>query len=211
VPGALPPHRVRRSSRARNSRLTFTDAGELVVVLPLRAPQGEALHLLQRHATWVGRQRARFEQRRIRRATRPSLAVGRPLSVAGVTRVVVARDEAELAALERTLRSQARQVIGERLRLRAAPMGVPVGRIQIRDQRSRWGSASRSGTLSFSWRLILCPPDVLDYVVVHELAHLRVAGHGPSFWALVARHFGDPRGARRWLREHQDEIRHALD
>ena len=117
----------------------------------------------------------------------------------------------ERQRIERSLRREARQVISERVRLRSPQVGVAVGRLQIRDQRSRWGSASRSGTLSFSWRLVLCPPDVLDYVVVHELAHLRVPGHGRRFWALVERHFGDPRPVRRWLREHQDEIRHALD
>jgi predicted metal-dependent hydrolase len=208
---ARQPYLVRRSSRARRSRLTFNDSGQLVVVLPLRAADDEAAQLLARHATWVERQRARLEQRRIRLATRPSLAAGRPLSVAGITKVYFARDETERAALERALRRQARLMIGERVQLLAPQVGVAVGRIQVRDQRSRWGSASRNGTLSFSWRLILCPPPVFDYVVVHELAHLHVAGHGRRFWQLVERHFGDHRAARRWLREHQAEIRQALD
>lgn len=202
---------MRRSRRARRSRLTFTDSGRLVVVLPLRAPGAEAEVLLQHHAAWVSRQRARFEERRIHLATRPSLAAGRPLSVAGQQRVLVAHGEAERTALERTLRREARRVITERVRIWAPQVGVPIARIQVRDQRTRWGSASRTGTLSFSWRLILCPPEVLDYVVVHELAHLRVAGHGRRFWAVVHRHYGDHRSARRWLREHQDEVRHALD
>lgn len=182
-----------------------------MVVLPLRAPHEEAEQLLQRHAAWIRRQRARLEERRISLAMRPSLAAGRRLSVAGVTQIYVARDDAERAALERTLRRQARRIIGERVRSWASQVGVPIGRIQVRDQRTRWGSASRSGTLSFSWRLILCPPDVLDYVVVHELAHLRVPGHGRRFWAVVQRHYGDHRAARRWLREHQEELRHALE
>ncbi len=57
----------------------------------------------------------------------------------------------------------------------------------------------------------MCPPHVLDYVVVHELAHLKVAGHSRAFWRVVDRYFADSRGARRWLREHHDELRHALD
>jgi predicted metal-dependent hydrolase len=211
MPPSAPAHSIRRSPRARRPRLTFTDAGQLVVVLPARAPDSQAAELLTRHATWIARQRERFERRRIQLATRPSLAAGRTLWVAGSARLVRAADEDERAALERALRREAREVISERLRLRSPQVGVVVGRLQVRDQRSRWGSASRTGTLSFSWRLLLCPPDVLDYVVVHELAHLRVPGHGRRFWALVERHFGDPRLPRRWLREHQNEIRHALD
>ncbi len=122
-----------------------------------------------------------------------------------------AQTDNERAALERGLRRAARQAIARQVSVRAPQVGVPVARIQIRDQRTRWGSASRIGTLSFNWRLILCPPHVLDYVVVHELAHLCVAGHSPSFWRLVERHYGDYRPARRWLRDHHHEIRHALD
>jgi predicted metal-dependent hydrolase len=90
-------------------------------------------------------------------------------------------------------------------------MGVVAKRVTIRDQRTRWGSASARGTLSFTWRLVMCPPWVLDYVVVHELAHLRIAGHPQRFWRLVERHHPDPRAARKWLRDHHDEIQHALD
>ena len=67
----------------------------------------------------------------------------------------------------------------------AAALGVSYARISLRDQRSRWGSCSTSGTLSFNWRLVLAPHDVLDYVVVHEICHLLEMNHGPDFWALV--------------------------
>ena len=78
--------------------------------------------------------------------------------------------------------------------------------ISIRDQRTRWGSASRQGRLAFSWRLILAPPEALETVVVHELAHLRVFGHGPRFWALVATRRPDHEVWRRWLRDHSAEL-----
>ena len=81
----------------------------------------------------------------------------------------------------------------------------------MRDQRTRWGSASPSGALSFSWRLVLAPPEVLDAVVVHELAHLRIRGHGRGFWGLVERHAPQTRASRRWLRDHARELRQALD
>jgi predicted metal-dependent hydrolase len=88
---------------------------------------------------------------------------------------------------------------------------VRSGRLSVRDQRSRWASASARGDLSFSWRLILAPPFVLDAVVVHELAHLRVRGHSRAFWSLVERHAPRTPEARRWLREHARELRAALD
>jgi hypothetical protein len=82
--------------------------------------------------------------------------------------------------------------------------------VTIRDQRSRWGSASRHRRLSFSWRLVLAPPEALETVVVHELAHLRIFGHGPAFWALVAGRRSDHLGWRRWLRTHSLELHAAL-
>jgi predicted metal-dependent hydrolase len=88
---------------------------------------------------------------------------------------------------------------------------VQPGRITIRDQSSRWASASRDGSLSFSWRLILAPPYVLDAVVVHELAHLRVRGHNRAFWAIAEEHAARTLEARRWLRKHAREVRAALD
>ena len=72
-------------------------------------------------------------------------------------------------------------------------------RIVLRDQRSRWGSCSSRGTLSFNWRLVLAPHDVLDYVVVHEVCHLLEHNHGPAFWALVARRRPAYADARQWL------------
>jgi len=94
---------------------------------------------------------------------------------------------------------------------RASELGVRPGRIAIRDQSSRWASASAKGTLSFSWRLILAPPFVLDAVVVHELAHLRLRGHSAAFWGLVEGHAPRTPEARRWLREHARGVRAALD
>ena len=86
------------------------------------------------------------------------------------------------------------------------------GGVTLRDQRTRWGSASRQGRLAFSWRLILAPPEALETVVVHELAHLRVFGHGPRFWASWSRRaVPTTRTWRRWLRDHSTELHGALD
>ena len=126
-----------------------------------------------------------------------------------VSPLLESRSTAEL--LETWLRAEARKDVQAAVSRRGAEMNIAPTLVTIRDQRTRWGSASRRGTLSFNWRLVLCPPEVLDYVVVHELAHLKVAGHSRAFWRLVDRHFADSRGARRWLREHHYELRHALD
>jgi predicted metal-dependent hydrolase len=144
-------------------------------------------------------------------------------AVSGIRRSDVARFEDELvihrvasdrrsdaAILEVWLRLQARIAIDERLAAHAGALGVdPVG-MSMRDPRTRWGSASRTRRLSFSWRLILAPPEALDTVVVHELAHLRVFGHGPTFWALVASRRPDHRTWRRWLHDHASELHGAL-
>jgi predicted metal-dependent hydrolase len=185
--------------------------GQAVVVMPLRAPEREAEELFNRHRDWVKRQQAKHEQRRNRLATRPSLAAGRVLKVNGTARVVRVANAAQRDVLERRLREEAREIIAARIAVRAPEMEVQPRALQVRDQKSRWGSASRRGGLSFSWRLILAPPDVLDYVVVHELAHLRHGGHGKRFWSLVEKHYGDHGAARKWLRDHNDEIRQALD
>jgi hypothetical protein len=79
-------------------------------------------------------------------------------------------------------------------------MGVAYRRIGIRDQKSRWGSCSAAGDLSFSWRLVLTPPYVLDYVAAHEVAHLRHMHHGPAFWRLVLTHCQEAARAKRWLK-----------
>ena len=83
--------------------------------------------------------------------------------------------------------------------------------LTVRDQRTRWGSASRTGRLAFSWRLVLAPPEALETVVVHELAHLRVFGHGPRFWDVVATRVPDHARWRRWLRDHSTELHAAFE
>lgn len=112
--------------------------------------------------------------------------------------------------MERWLRERARDAIDEAIGRHAAALAVDPAAVTLRDPRSRWGSASRQGRLSFSWRLILAPPAALETVVVHELAHLRVFGHGPRFWSLVATRQPDHRAWRRWLHDHATGLHTAL-
>jgi hypothetical protein len=126
-------------------------------------------------------------------------------------RVADADRRAVGALLEVWFRARARIAIDRALARHAEPMRVTPTAITLRDPRSRWGSASRAGRLSFSWRLVLAPPEALETVVVHELAHLTVFGHGPRFWALVAARRADHVAWRHWLRDHSLELHAALD
>ena len=144
-------------------------------------------------------------------------------AVIGARRSTVARFDDELvihradrdvrpdaAVVEEWLREVARARIDEAIARHAAALGVTPLSVTVRDPRSRWGSASPAGRVSLSWRLVLAPPEALETVVVHELAHLRVFGHGPTFWALVASRRPDHQAWRRWLHDHATELHGAL-
>ncbi|MGE3781443.1 MAG: M48 family metallopeptidase [Alphaproteobacteria bacterium] len=96
--------------------------------------------------------------------------------------------------------------LARRARLHATTIGVKVTRITVRDTKSRWGSCSVAGSLSFSWRLVMAPEPVLDYVVAHEVAHLVEMNHGPRFWKLVRAMVDDPAAQRAWLKRHRAEL-----
>jgi hypothetical protein len=110
------------------------------------------------------------------------------------------------AAIGRWYRREARRLLEEACAREAAGLGLEYARIAVRDQRSRWGSCSTAGTLSFSWRLALAPPRILEYVVVHELLHLREHNHSRAFWALLDEHRPGWRSEAGWLREHGGEL-----
>ena len=124
---------------------------------------------------------------------------------------LVSRDRERVdRVLETWFRERARVVIDAEIARHAAALSVTPRTVALRDPRSRWGSASRDGRLMFSWRLVLAPPEALETVVIHELAHLRVFGHGPRFWAVVASRRPDHLTWRRWLRTHSLELHAAL-
>ncbi len=100
------------------------------------------------------------------------------------------------------LKKQARQELAARVAEHAARLDVVPGKLSLRDPRSRWGSCAANGALSFSWRLVLAPPHVLDYVAAHEVAHLREMNHSADFWALVEQTCAGTAGAKSWLKDH---------
>lgn len=148
------------------------------VVVPLRTSERSIRALLDQHEGWLERQLARVRE--------PQLALEPMPEYEG--------------------RARARALVHELAENEASRLGLSFRRIAIRDQRTRWGSCSSRGTLSFNWRLVLAPLEVAEYVVVHELCHLREPNHSPRFWELVAAARPGYREQRRWLAEHGWEL-----
>lgn len=115
------------------------------------------------------------------------------------------------AGLTEDRRERARAIITARVQHWAGLMGLSYNRIAIKDQRTLWGSCSRKGNLNFNWRLAAAPVEALDYIVIHELCHLREMNHSKRFWAHVAGICPDYRARRRWLRENCAAIYQAQD
>lgn len=123
--------------------------------------------------------------------------------------VVVSRNHTQRtikSALSKIYAAQAVQIFSERVAYHAQRIGVTVAGITVRNQRSRWGSASATGRLNFNIRLLLAPPEVLEYVVVHELMHLRHMNHSKDFWQAVGAYFPEYAHYRKWLKDNGREL-----
>lgn len=203
---------VRRSARARRIQIRIAPVGGAVeLVLPPGAARADGLAFLERKRDWVA---ARAARAHTRVAFADGVAfpfLGGELTIrcagggrAGARRVgdtLVTGGQDLPGEVERWLREAARAEIAPLVRDKAARLGARPGRIALRDTVSRWGSCSAAGNLSFSWRIVLAPVPVLDYVVAHEVAHLAEPNHGARFWAHVERLCDDPEAARAWLRQ----------
>jgi hypothetical protein len=193
-------------------RVTIDPARGVEVVLPSRASEREAAAAIRELRPWIERRVAELERARAAVAARGDSVpyLGQALALViqpGRTRVhrrehelLVPPGVAQLPALERFYRRAAVKEIGCRLDQACAEAGASYSRLTIRGQRTRWASCSRSGTMSFNWRLLLGPEPVLDYVIWHEVCHLEVMDHSPRFWALLGKRCPDYRQHVRWLR-----------
>jgi predicted metal-dependent hydrolase len=205
-------YQVRRSDRARRVRVTVDPTRGIEVVLPRRASEREAAAAIRELRPWIERRVAELERARRAVAARGDTVpyLGRTLALLaqpGRTRVtrrgdvlLVPDGEARTAALERWYRRAARAEIEPRLMRACALAGTSYSGLTIRGQRTRWASCSRSGAMSFNWRLLLAPEAVLDYVVWHEVCHLEVMDHSPRFWRLLSARSPGYREHLRWLR-----------
>lgn len=206
---------LRRSKRARRMLLKLDlQSGGVELVLPTRASPAQGLRFAEQQIAWIARRLAALPPR-------IPFADGADVPLLGVpcrirhrpdSRGTVWRQDGEIhvaGAAEHVnrrvrdwIKAEARDTISQRARAAAARLGKPVARVTIRDTDSRWGSCSAAGALSFSWRLLLAPETVLDYVVAHEAAHLVEMNHGRRFWALVGLLTADVEAPRAWLRRH---------
>jgi predicted metal-dependent hydrolase len=171
---------IRRSARVKGHRIYVRQGLPPELVVRARAGEREIAAAIEFHRAWLERQLAK--------AVGPRLGLER------------------LTLTERQGRAEAHARISLIVQSEAAGLGVTYSRITLRDQRSRWGSCSYKGALSFNWRLVLAPHDVLDYVVVHEVCHLAELHHGPAFWSLVERRRPAYRESKRWLDEYGWEV-----
>jgi hypothetical protein len=205
-------YRIRRNARARRIILRV-DRGQVVVTAPPRAAVAEIAVFVAGHREWL-----RGAIARARADLAPPLVIGDQIPLlnswlvleAGPVRsarrredrLVIARGAPLDAQVERWYRGVARKHFMQLMDLWAPRIGVAPTGFAVRGQRSRWGSASARGTISINWRLVMAPPEVASYVMVHELVHLVDMNHSPAFWARVAAHWPGYRAERDWLHAH---------
>jgi len=217
---------LRVRQRARHLRLKIHPDGDLRVVLPYNVPAQKAYNLIIEKENWILKH---LKKRQL--PSQKKLSAGdsvlyrgesikiRALSVSEKTATIRLREsffEVRLPqngnlALNEVLVSwfhrQAKIQIVEETRRLAEKLGVEIGRVSIRDQKTRWGSCSSRKNLNFNWRLLMAPPSVLRYVIIHELTHLKQMNHSKEFWSLVAKRCPDYKTHQKWLKEHGAELR----
>ena len=174
-------------SRRRTCGISIGADGELTLRVPLGTSNREIQHILLEKQHWIITHYLEVMEQ-------------------AKTRPVSDLNETQRSALEKRYLEAAREYFPRRAAYSQPFTGGVYHRITIRDQKTLWGSCSAKGTLSFNWRLMLAPPAVLDYVVVHELCHLTHMDHSPAFWQAVAAVCPDYRIHRKWLKEHGHEL-----
>ena len=224
------PYAVQRSTRARYARIEV-DADGVRVIVPERMPLREVAPFVAGKQRWIERTLRRYRQAE-EEAPQVALVDGGLVPYLGEELLLDVRVEprrvrphvarrgdglqvkvgspgqaAVRDALERWYRRQAREEVAWRLNDATARAGTDYTSLSIRGQRTRWASCSNRGAMSFNWRLLLAPAEILDYVVEHEVAHLDVLGHGRRFWALVARRCPDYKRHESWLRRYGSTLR----
>ncbi|MBT3140064.1 M48 family metallopeptidase [Ruegeria litorea] len=203
------PLTLRRSARALRISLRVSQLdGRVTLTLPKGVSESEALKFAHEKADWI---RSHLQNQ----VSSSVVALGSEIPIEGHLRHVVPAqgrrvvldvdevavpEDAVARRLERFLKERARDRLLDAADYYADVLGKSYTKVTLRDTRSRWGSCSSQGALMFSWRLILAPPGVLQYVAAHEVAHLAEMNHSEKFWAQVERIHGPYSGPRHWLR-----------
>ena len=208
---------LRQSARARRISLRISQLdGRVTLTVPRGVSDAEALGFARQKEDWIRGHLAK-------RGADAVVAIGAEIPLGGQVftitagqgrRVEITQGQIAVpgapervgARLAGHLKQIARARLAEACDNYAARLGKPYAKISIRDTRSRWGSCTSDGGLMFSWRLIMSPPEVLDYVAAHEVAHLAQMNHSPAFWAEVERIYGSYKAPRSWLRKHGNDL-----
>ncbi|MCZ4257448.1 SprT family zinc-dependent metalloprotease [Sulfitobacter sp. PR48] len=204
---------LRRSARAKRISLRISQLdGRVTLTLPKRLAEREALDFARSKEGWI---RKHLDARGADLQVLPGVEVpvagqmlkvargqGRRVQIGADVIAVPGPEERVGVRLASHLKLVARDRLAAASDAYAAQLGLGYSRLTLRDTRSRWGSCTSDGALMFSWRLIMTPPEVLNYVAAHEVAHLAQMNHSPAFWAEVTRLYGDYDPPRRWLRTH---------
>lgn len=215
--GAVYRVAVKRVAAARRFTLRVSAAtGGIVLTLPLRADFRTAVDFAGRHGGWIAQRLARLPDtvevgpgailplrgapHRVEHRPGSRGTVWTEHGAEGALLVVAGSAEHARRRLMDFLRREAKRDLDEAVARHAATLGKRVARISLKDTRSRWGSCSSTGRLSFSWRLIFAPPEVLDYLAAHEVAHLQEMNHSHRFWAVVHRLCPHTDAAEAWLK-----------
>jgi predicted metal-dependent hydrolase len=218
LPGDPPiPLILRRSARARRISLRISQLdGRVTLSMPARLAEHEAMEFARSKEAWI---RKHLDARGVD----VTVGLGAEIPVGGQMLPVVSgsgrkvqifADSVAVPGPEgrvgKKLQAYLKEVARDRLAGAcddyAALLGKSYTRLTMRDTRSRWGSCTSDGGLMFSWRLIMTPPEVLDYVAAHEVAHLAEMNHSPAFWAQVERIYGAHKEPRKWLRKHGSDL-----
>ncbi len=210
--------RVRRSRRARRFLLHVDVAGEAELVLPRRAAFADGMAFARDKAGWIARHLEAVPQPVPFADGHRFPLLGDPVRIRHVDQLfedfwrkrsdlfVACAGQDVAHRVESWLRGEAARQIGVRARQKAEHIGRGVRRISLGDTRSQWGSCTHNGNLNFSWRLVMAPEPVLDYVVAHEVAHLAELNHTRRFWNVVEKLCIDVAGSRAWLRRNGPEL-----
>jgi len=176
-------------SKRRSIGFEVRPGGKITVRIPMRASVNTVKEIIEDKKDWLYemylKQKDKIDTDSLREAE---------------------RNDPRTAYLEKKYRQAAKRYIYERVEYYIEMIGGHYSSIRIGDQKTRWGSCSNNGTLSFSWRLMLAPPRVLDYVVIHEICHLTYMDHSKNFWDLVSVYDPDYKEHRKWLKENGDSL-----
>ena len=203
----------RFSPRRRSIGLTVTAEGKLVIAAPPGTSRASLARALEKHKAWILKTAAQRKGAWDRLEPGTAFYRGKPYRLTPLTgpqdavklaaeeiKVTLRRKPADLwPLLQAWYIQEAQGLVQTRVHHFAARMGLSPGPVQMRDWKRRWGECHPKGELRFNWRLIMLPPEILDYVVVHELTHLRVPAHPPEFWRQVGLVLPDYAARRRYL------------